>query len=200
MTKTIGDRISVVDHEKSTTIVVLPKRVRWKEILLITWLICFTVAGLYVIYLLFFGGIDELKTGVNFDESVRDQQLIYLTIFVAFWGYFEFITAKATLWYLFGKELLMIDTEALTVKKSIFKYGKAQRYFFENIKKITYEKPDSTSLNSFLDNAYWSTGTEVFRIEYFTKTKSFGRRIDEKEANLLLRLINDRVKKWKKKS
>ena len=200
MSKLIGDRISTEDHEKSTTVVIIPKRILWKEILLVTWVLAFSVAGFYVIYLLFFGGIDELATGINYDETVRDQQLIYLAIFTAFWGYFEYITVKAVLWNIFGKELLMIDTEALSVKKSILGYGKANRYFFENIKSLKYEKPDSTSLNSFLDNAYWSTGTEVFKLDYLGKNKSFGKKVDEKEATLLLRFLNDRVKKWRKKA
>lgn len=200
MPKLIGDRISTEDHEKSTTVVIVPKRVLWKEILLISWVLAFTFTGFYFIYLLFFGGIDELETGVNFDQSVRDQQLIYLTILIAFWGYFEYLTVKAVLWNLFGKELIMIDTEALSVKKSILGYGKANRYFFDNIKKFRYEKPDSTSLNTFLDNAYWSSGSEVFKLEYLGKNKSFGKKVEEKEANLLLRFLNDRIKKWRKKA
>ena len=200
MTKSIGDRISVEDHEKSTTIVILPKRVRWKDILLISWVIGFSFAGLYVIYLLFFGGINDLEVGMNYDEDIREQQIIYLAIFTGFWIYFEYFTVKTVLWYLFGKELLLIDTEGLMIKRSILTYGKAHRYFFENIKKLYYEEPDKTSLNQFLNNAYWSLGSDAFKIEYKERTKSFGRRIEEKEAKLLLRLINDRLKKWRRRA
>lgn len=200
MYKEIGDRISMQDHERSTTIVIMPKRVLWKDVLLISWVLSFSFIGFYVIYLLFFGGMNELETGENFDEEIRRQQIIYLAIFTGFWIYFEYVTVKAVLWYIFGKELLMIDAESLSVKRSILSYGKAHRYFFENIKKLRYEKPDDTSLNQFLNNAYWSMGSDVYRLEYKDKTKSFGRRIDEKEAKLLLRFINDRMKKWKRKS
>ena len=198
MAKWIGDRISTEDHEKKTTIVILPKRVKWKEILLILWVIGFSFAGFYMIYLLFFGGMDQLAVGENFDEEIRRQQQIYLAIFIAFWAYFEYLTVKAVLWYLYGKELLMIDTEALSVKKSIFGYGRAHRYFFENIKKMRFEKADQTSLNNFLTNAYWSLGTENIRFEYHGKEKSFGRRVEQKEGKLLLRFINDRIKKRSK--
>ena len=198
MAKFIGDRISTEDHPKSTTIVVTPKRVLWKEIILGLWLAGFTFAGMYIIYLLFFGGMDSLQTGTNFDEDIRRQQIIYLIVFAAFWAYFEYVTLKAFLWILFGKELIMIDTEAVSIKKSILGYGKSHRFFFENIKKFTYEKPDSLSLNTFLDNSYWSTGTEVYKIEHKGKAKTFGRKIDDKEAKLLHRFITDRMKKWRK--
>ena len=94
----------------------------------------------------------------------------------------------------------MIDSEALMVKRSILSYGKAHRYFFENIKKLRYEKEDNTSLNQFLSNAYWSMGLDVFKLDYKNKSRSFGRRIEEKDAKLLLRFVNDRIKKRKKKS
>lgn len=187
------------DHEKSSTIVIMPKRVRWKDILLITWVIGFSFAGLYVIYLLFFGGLNTLEVGENYDQDIREQQIIYLAIFTGFWIYFEYMTMKVVLWYLFGKELLLIDNDGLTVKRSILSYGKAQRYFNENIKKIWYEKPDNTSMNQYFNNAYWSLGSDVLFLEFKDKKKSFGRRLDDKEAKLLLRFIQDRRKKWRKK-
>ncbi|UKN01505.1 hypothetical protein K6119_17410 [Paracrocinitomix mangrovi] len=199
MTKFIGDRISMEDHERSSTVVILPKRVRWKDILLISWVVGFTFAGLYIVYLLFFGGINELKVGVNYDEEIRKQQVIYLAIFTGFWVYFEYLTLKTVLWYLFGKELIQIDTEALTFKRSTLSYGKANRYFFENIKKIEYIKPDDTSLNQFLTNAYWSLGADAIKIYTKGKEKTFGRRLSEKEAKRLLKFINERSKKWRKK-
>ena len=85
---------------------------------------------------------------------------------------------------------LAVDENNISVKKEIF----------ENIKELRFEKPDSTSLNAFLDNAYWSSGTEVFKLEYLGKKKSFGKKVVPKDANLLLRFINDRAKKWRKKA
>ena len=189
MSKWIGDRISTEDHEKSTTIIVFPKRKRWMDIVFVVWTIGFTFVGFYMIYLLFFGGINELKTGVNFDEDIRRQQVIYLFIFISFWAYFEYSTLK----------LLMIDSEALHVKKAIFNYGRSQRYFFDNMKKIRVEEDDKTSLNKFLDSAYWSPGSDTIKFEYMGKKRSFGRKLDEKNAKLLLRFINDRIKKNRKK-
>lgn len=169
------------------------------DILFTAWSIGFTFVGLYMIYLLFFGGVNELNTGENYDEEVKRQQVIYLIIFVSFWAYFEVSTMKALIWTLFGKELIMIDAEALNVKRAIFSYGRSNRYFYENIKKLRVEKDDATSLNKFLDRAYWSPGSDTVKLEYLGKNKSFGRKLDEKDATLLLRFINDRIKKNRKK-
>ncbi len=198
MAKFIGDRISTEDHKKSTTIVITPKRVLWKEILFGLWCAGFTFAGVYMIYLLAFGGMEELAVGVNFDQSVYEQQQIYLAIFIAFWAYFEYATLKAFLWIVIGRELIMIDTEAVSIKKSFWRYGKSNRFFFENIKNFKYEKPDSLSLNTFLDNSYWSTGSDVFKLDYMGKSKKFGRKLEEKEAKQLFKFMSDRMKKWRK--
>lgn len=198
MRKQIGERISTEDHERSTTVVILPRRVGWKEQLLLLWVIGFSLVGAYMMYLLFFGGIDSLNTAEHFDEDVRRQQLVYLAVFVAFWAYFEYITLKGLLWNFFGKELLLIDTDALSVKKSILSYGRAHRHFLENIKAVRYKK-STTSLNQFLDNAYWSRGQATVQLEGNHQTQLFGHKLSEREARLLVRFICDRLKKWKKK-
>lgn len=189
------------DHEKSTTIVILPKRVLWKDLILFTWVLSFTFVGFYVIYTLFFGDLNnpDVETA-QFDEDERGKFIIFLAVFLGFWVYFEYLTLKSALWYLFGKELLLLNSDGILVKRSILSYGKAHRYFNENIKKIWYEKPDTMSINHFFSNAYWALGSDALFIEHKEKKKSFGRRLDEKEAKQLLKFILDRMKKWRKKN
>ena len=116
-------------------------------------------------------------------------------MFLGFWAYFEYKTLRALLWYRFGKELIRIDNDGLSLKKSIFSYGKAHRYFFENIKNFHQRKEESTSFGTFFENAYWAMGTDALVFDYNKKARSFGRRLEPKTSRLLLRLIDDRVKK-----
>lgn len=198
MTKWIGDRISVVDSEGETTIVIRPIRVLWKEILLLVWVLSFTFVGVVVFYLLA-TGFSSLSYPTPPTQQELDNQFIYGVVFLGFWAYFEYKTVKALLWYRFGKELLKIDSQALFLKKSILSYGKAHQYFFENIKNFSQRKNEETSFNMFFENAYWAMGTDALLFDYHGKTKSFGRRLDERTGKLLLRLIDDRVKKQLKK-
>ena len=196
--KWIGDRISTEDHPGYTTIIIFPKIQRWKEWLLTLWVVGFTFIGSVMIYILA-GGVYSLEVVGDNVEDVRDQQLVYAIVFLGFWAYFEYKTVKALFWYKFGKELIRIDTEALTIKRSTFGYGKAHRYFFENIKEFHQEKPDNTSMGHFFENAYWSLGTDSLLFKYFGKARGFGRRLDEKEGRLLMRFIDDRIKTLRKK-
>ncbi|WP_066759667.1 hypothetical protein [Crocinitomix algicola] len=199
MEKWIGDRISIVDQDKSTTIVIHPIRVWWKEILLTLWVVSFTFIGLYMLYQLLTGFVGLNYMDIPTEEEL-DNQRIYAIVFLGFWGYFEFKTVKALLWYRFGKELLRLDLDGMTIKKSILSYGKANRYFFENIKKFGQRKQEETSFGQFFENAYWSMGTDALSFSYMGKEKSFGRRLNDKDSRLLMRLIDDRIKKLLKQS
>lgn len=199
MSKWIGERISTKDHDDgTTTIVIYPKKSKVKELLLMVWVIGFTLVGIYMFYLLF-GGLEKLNPGEEDVVELREKQQIYLFVFVGFWVYFEYFTLRALLWYKFGKEFLKIDSVALTVKRSYFSYGRAHRYLFENVKKLSMVEADPYAFSNFFDNAFWSLGTDSIEFQHFGKGKSFGRRMDEKSTKLLIRLIDDRVKKQLRK-
>lgn len=194
MEKWIGDRISIVDQNHVTTIVINPLRIWWKEMLLTIWVLSFTFIGLYMLYLLLTGFTDLNYLEAPTAEEV-DNQRIYAIVFLGFWGYFEYRTVKALLWYRFGKELIRLDSDGFLLKKSILTYGKANRFFFENIKKFGQRKQENTSFGQFFENAYWAMGTDALIFDHNGKSTSFGRRLNEKDSRLLMRLIDDRIKK-----
>ena len=195
----IGERISAKDHEdKTTTIVILPKRVLWKEALLTLWLAGFTFVGVVAIYILI-TGVELLNTAPGASAEDFDKQKIYLIVFIGFWFYFWFKVARAWLWYRFGKELIKIDRTGLSIKKSIFGYGKAKSYLLENMKKFSLIKEEKTNFGNFFENSFWALGTDILTFDYFGKVKTFGRRVEMKEGRLLQRLIDDRVRKQLKR-
>ncbi len=194
----IGDRVSAEDHANSTTIVISPLRSLWKEWLLTFWLAGFTFVGGTMIYLAFVG-LDTLNRPDNFSEENFDNQRIYLFVFIGFWTYFEYKIFRAWAWYKYGKEYILIGTEAISFKKSWFGYGKANKFLFENIKKLGIRTIDEGTFGHFFENAYWTLGIDRIGFEHFGKNQSFGRRLDEKSCKLLLRLIDDRVKKMLRK-
>lgn len=194
MVNWIGDRISVQDMDHITTIVINPLRVWWKEILLTLWVTGFTFVGLVMIYMLMTDFASLQYDVAPTDDDIRNQ-VIYAIVFLSFWAYFEYKTLKALLWYRFGKELLRIDGDGLTLKKSILSYGKANRYFFENMKAFQQRVEEETSFSNFFENAYWAMGSDAIVFNHYKKIISFGRRVDDKSARLLVRLIDDRIKK-----
>lgn len=194
MVNWIGDRISVQDIDHITTIVIHPVRVWWKEILLTLWVTGFTFVGLVMIYMLMTDFASLQYDVAPTDDDIRNQ-VIYAIVFLSFWAYFEYKILKALLWYRFGKELIRIDGDGFTLKKSILSYGKANRYFFENMKEFQQRVEEETSFSNFFENAYWAMGSDAIVFNHYKKIISFGRRVEDKSARLLVRLIDDRIKK-----
>jgi len=200
MEKMIGDRISTLAQKEITSIIIYPKRTRWKEALLFAWTIGFSIAGFYMIYLLF-GGLETIdNSGLKGDpkEILRNQK-IYVGVFVGFWIYFEYKVVKGLLWVVFGKELVRITKDTIQIKNSILTYGKLNKYFFENIKNMDLVKHERLSFGFDYENAFWRKGTDSIIFEYRGKSVSFGRKINEKDSKLLFRFIVDQMKKKSKK-
>lgn len=200
MEKLIGDRISTYTEKEFTSIIVYPKRTRWKEAILFAWVIAFSIIGFYVIYLLIGGGLEKIdNTGLEGDpEEVLRNQKIYLGVFVAFWTYFEYKVVKGLLWLTMGKELIKISKDALSVKNSILSYGRSYSYFFENINGMGLVEHEKLSFGFDYENAFWRKGTDSIIFEHRAKSVSFGRKLNDKDSRLLHRFILDRIKKQSK--
>jgi len=200
MEKLIGDRISTYTEKEFTSIIVYPKRTRWKETVLFTWVIAFSIIGFYMIYLLIGGGLEKIdNTGLEGDSAeILKNQKIYLGVFVGFWIYFEYKVVKGLLWLTLGKEMIKISKDTLSIKNSIMSYGKSNSYFFENIKGMGLVQHEKLSFGFDYENAFWRKGTDSIIFEHRAKAVSFGRKLDEKESRLLHRFIIDRIKKQSK--
>ncbi len=201
MEKSIGQRISFFDDKKVCSIVIYPARKRWKEALLFTWLLAYSFVGIYMIYLLLFGldTIDNSAFQGDKTEVLRNQK-IYLTVFIAFWAYFEYKVLRGFLWLIKGKELIKITKSELIIKNSILGYGKAYKVFIDNIKDFNMVEHKTFSFGFDYENAFWRQGTNSLSFTANGKSIGFAKKIAEKEANLLMRLMKDRMKKLSKTS
>ena len=199
MEKLIGERISTFIQKDYTSIVIFPKRTRWKEAILFAWVIGFTIIGFYMIYLLL-GGLDSIdNSGLEGDSSeILRNQKIYVGVFVGFWTYFEYKVVKGLMWVMFGKELIKVTADSLNIKNSILSYGKSSRYFFENIKDIDLINHERLSFGFDYENAFWRKGTASIIFSHRDKTTTFGRKLSEKDSRLLFRFLIDRMKKHSK--
>jgi len=200
MEKMIGERISTFIEKDYTSIIVYPKRTRWKEAILFAWVIAFSIVGFYMIYLLIGGGLEQIdNTGLEGEpgEILRNQK-IYLGVFVGFWIYFEYKVVKGLLWLTLGKELIKISKDSVILKNSIVSYGKSNSYFFENIKGFGLVQHEKLSFGFDYENAFWRKGTASLVFDHRAKEVTFGRKLDEKESRLLQRFMIDRIKKQSK--
>lgn len=178
--KFIGDKISHQKKEGTFTAVISPKIAGIKETLLLTWLLAWTFCGIFFITQLL--GPDSRETKLA------------LAVMVAFWTYFEFKIGKAYFWRKYGLERLMIKDGYLHIKNDIKGFGKARSFFVENVQHLGLIKTSNKNFFTFMNNSFWVIGGETIGFECLNKPVTLGQHLNDKDAKLLVRLLESELK------
>jgi hypothetical protein len=184
--KWIGERISFVDQPKKLTIVINPEDKFWQKGLMSAWFAMWLTIGLVMLW------------SINTFKLNQQEQLIVI-IFLCFWIYYAYKVGRALLWLLWGKEMIKIDSDGFTYKKSIKGFGKSSIYFLENIEKLEIVFPKENSIQAIWENSPWIQNAERINFQYISKTFRFGKKINEKDANLLFKLLTKKIEECLKK-
>lgn len=188
--KWIGKRISYVDNDTKTTIVITPENVGFYKAMIGAWFAMWTVIGITMIWA---WNTFEMK------PTVRDTLSIMFLIFMLFWAYYLIRVGRMFFWLLYGSENLKLDKIALTIKTSIKGYGKARQFYLENIQKVRINMPKEGSFQATWENSPWIRGGERLEFDYMGKTIRFGRKLNEQEAKQLFQLLTKKVEDHLKK-
>src|SRR5690606_16916605 len=180
----ISDRVSVKRQEASTSVVISNRLPRSQEYLLLGWLLAWTLCGYAFLY--------ELTKGVERD------MLIPLLILLAFWMYFEVRILRVVLWRMKGFELWRLAEGELTIKDSLYHFGKANRYFVANIQRFGLLNMDETSWKWQMSDSFWTRGAERLGFEYHGKKIAVGRGLTENESRQLVALLAAELKRERK--
>jgi hypothetical protein len=187
MMEYLSERVSIDRKEGRTSVVISARLSKGKQTLLITWFIAWLLCGAYLIH---------ARLQLQPDDPLRQ----YLLAFLAFWTYFAVVVGKALLWRLKGFELWRIKEGTLTVKDSLFGYGKAHDYFVDNIQKLGLLNVDERSWKWQLNQSGWVIGGERLGFEHLGKKIVFGKGLSEEEARRLVPILKDALKHERKKA
>jgi len=182
----LSPRVSIDRQDGRTSVVISARLPKGKEALMIAWFLAWTCCGAYVIY-----ARAQLASG----DPLRP----YLLAFLAFWLYFELRIGKAMLWRLKGFELWRIKNGTLTIKDSLFGYGKASDYFVDNIKKLGLLVVDERSWKWQLDQSFWVVGGARLGFEHLNKKVAFGKGLAADEARALVPMLKQALMDERKK-
>jgi hypothetical protein len=94
---------------------------------------------------------------------------------------------------MWGKELIKIDSDGFTYKKSIKGFGKSTNYFLENIEKMEVVFPKDNSIQAIWENSPWIQNAERIHFQYISKSTRFARKLNEKDASILFKLITKKI-------
>lgn len=182
----LSERVSMDRKDGRTSVVISARQPKAKETVLVTWTVAWLLCGSYIAY-----ARTELPQG----DPVRQ----YLLVFLAFWAYFMLKIGKATLWRLKGFELWRIKDGTITIKDSLFGYGKATSYFVDNIQKLGLIDIEPSSWKHQWNTSIWVIGGERLGFEHLGKKIVFGKGLSEDEARKLVPILRRALKEERKK-
>ena len=185
--KLIGDRVSYKVHEDYSTIVISTNIDKWKETILLTWLLGWTIYGSVFFYFLFAG------------DLTREEKLMLLVMCV-FWLFFEIRIGKTYLWRKSGMEFIRIDKDLMTIKKSIKGFGKAIPYQLGRIKNVQGLEVNPKGFSKAMNDSFWVIGQGTVRFFYNEKEVRFGSQLGTKDAEKLARAVKKFVREYAQKS
>ena len=185
--KLIGDRVSYKIHEDYSTIVISTNIDKWKETLLLTWLVGWTICGSVFFYFLFAG------------DFVKEEKLMLLVMCV-FWLFFQIRIGKVYLWRKSGMEFIKIDKDIMTIKRSIRGFGKAIPYQLGRIKNVQGLELNPKGFSKSMNDSFWVIGQGTVRFFYNEKEDPIWAQLGTKDAEKLARAVKKFVREYDQKS
>lgn len=172
----ISERVSVERGEGRFSVVISARPGRPQQVLLIAWTLAWLVCGALIL-------VERSKVPAG--DPLRQ----YLLAFLAFWLYFMLQVGRATLWRLKGFEVWRVKDGRLTIKDSIFGFGRAHHYFAENIKALGLLNADKRSWKWQWNESVWTMGGHRIGFEHLGRKVAFGKGLTDEEARRLIPLL-----------
>ncbi len=97
-------------------------------------------------------------------------------------------------------ELFKFDNEAIHYKRSLKKYGKVYKFYYENINTLKLAKAKSTSFGAVLENSFWVIGGEKISFQHLSKEIRVGIQLNEEEVILTEKFIKNEINERKKQT
>jgi hypothetical protein len=106
------------------------------------------------------------------------------------WVFALLLVVSTLLWYIVGKEIVIIDRGILTIKKSGALFSRTKSYAISDAKKFRVVPNDVGIWGRKNKLPYSEPGTIVF--DYGMDSKNFGIGISEPEATFLINLLKEK--------
>lgn len=182
--KLLSEKVSYSRKGDRLQILILGKIDRWKESLILGWILAWVFCGGIVIS-------EYIKS------TDRDFKIV-MFVFLIFWVYYLWRIVRVFLYRRGGNELIMIEDGVMWLKKSFFTYGKSHTY---NLNQITDFKPielKKTSVSYHYENGWWVLGGEKLAFIYNGRYVKFAMQIDDHSRDTIFKLIQKEIAKASK--
>jgi hypothetical protein len=183
--KFIGKRISVLRSKEDIVVTISQQIERWQMSLLVAWLAAWTFCGGAFIM--------SAATANNFNERM------FFIICVGLWLFFMIRLTKVFFWRKGGREIIRISAGTVSIIHAYWSKGKPEDFRIGTIFKLGLVKRDPSNFFSFLDDSFWIIGGERVGFSYSGEKIRFGKQLDIRDAENLVRILDSAIREFGKK-
>ena len=178
--KKIGKRISFAEDKRSLDLIIEQKTNPINAILIGIW--CLSMGFVTIVFLYYFMNPDKNMEAWGFG------------IIGGLAMYFFYRSAKVLTWRLIGKEIIHLNEDKFTLRNSFGILGRTYTLQPEKISRLELLPYDYTKFMQFLDRSSYVIGGDAIELSHAGKTYRFAKQVEEKDAKLMLRLIDKHLK------
>ncbi|MEO8068651.1 MAG: hypothetical protein ABI599_13220 [Flavobacteriales bacterium] len=180
----ISERVSVERSKDLITVVISARLPRAKEGLLMAWVLMWTACGAVFIH--------------QFATLPNGSMRAFMLGMSAVWLFYELRIGRTLLWRMKGFEFWRVKDGVLTIKDSIFGYGKARDWFVTNIRDLGVLAMDRSDWRMQFTDSFWTMAGERLGFSHLEKRVAFGKGLTDDEATALVRILKDRFAQERK--
>lgn len=166
--KNYNAKLTINKTQNDTEIVVSAQIVKNKFTLLLVWLVLWSLCGMIVFSQFFVTHSKEIK--------------LFMFIWFIFWIYFEYKVAYAYMWRKYGKEIIKLNKQGISIKKDINGNGKEKFFAKDAVKDLKMVDFSGKNIVLHMNTSFWVVGGETLRFDFNGKIISFGMQLTEAEA------------------
>ena len=172
-------RISQEKREEGILIKIKAFRDESKQKNLTIWLVFWTFCGIAIGSQLFVKGDDELRA--------------FVFVYLAFWGYFEYVVIKAFKWRKSGEEQFLISEENFHYGRTYNNRGFLKPHRKDLVNAIKVIDEEIGAFAKVFGSSYWVVGGERLAFTVSGKVIPFGMQLTDKEVKQLKENLNKLV-------
>jgi hypothetical protein len=144
---------------------------------------------LLVIWLVLWFSLEAVVLYFWTQEPAEGNASVGYAIYSAFWAFFAFRIGKVLLWRLRGREVVVVDRRGISLAAAFGDRGLPDFFAHGAYRGIKRVEENPTQILRTFEQAFWSMGGETLQFEAGRRTMVFGKQLDHRDADALLRLL-----------
>jgi hypothetical protein len=178
--RVISERVSILKKDDVLSIVILSTTDRKKVMIMLLWLIAWSVCGVIVF--------------ANYFKLHNQETKLFVIVYLSFWAYFEFKILRAFTWKKWGKEKLWVQNGIIHYQREVNGRGKIKEYNPELVDDLKILELNPGSFTDYINQSFWIKGGERLDFTYQGKHVGFGMQITDEEARVILKELKGFLK------